>query len=103
MFFCGYGGLIDPIVITLIIINGSDPFSSSSFAMGEYNIHLFVTQLLHCRNALENRHKFTFSKVFDTLTSQKDLFDETIMPLLKDFFLGQNCLIFTYGITNSGK
>lgn len=46
---------------------------------------------------------FSFSRIFSPATTQKELFDETLKPLLKDFFDGQNCLVFTYGITNSGK
>ena len=51
----------------------------------------------------ETNHKFSFSHIFSPATTQKELFDETLRPLLKDFFGGQNCLVFTYGVTNSGK
>lgn len=50
----------------------------------------------------EGNQKFIFSKVFCPETTQKDLFDEALMPTLRDFFDGQNCLVFTYGVTNSG-
>lgn len=52
----------------------------------------------------ESRQNFTFSftNIFSPSTTQKELFDETLRPLLKDFFDGQNCLVFTYGVTNSG-
>lgn len=46
---------------------------------------------------------FTFSKIFGPSTTQRELFDSTFKPLLKDFFNGQNCLVFTYGVTNSGR
>lgn len=45
---------------------------------------------------------FTFSRIYAHTTSQKELFDDALRPLLKDFFEGQNCLVFTYGVTNSG-
>ncbi|XP_071479037.1 uncharacterized protein [Diadema antillarum] len=48
-------------------------------------------------------HKFTFSKIFDEHTSQKMFFDETMLGTVKDFIDGQNCLVFTYGVTNAGK
>lgn len=48
-------------------------------------------------------HKFTFSKIFQQTTSQKQFFDETVLSTVKDFIDGQNCLVFTYGVTNSGK
>ena len=50
----------------------------------------------------ETSHKFSFSHIFNPSITQKELFDHTVRPLLKDFFDGQNCLIFTYGVTNSG-
>ena len=50
----------------------------------------------------EGSQKFTFTKIFRPLTTQKELFDESLMSTLKDFFSGQNCLLFTYGVTNSG-
>lgn len=51
----------------------------------------------------EVTHRFTFSRVFGAETTQKQFFDDTNLDLVKDFMDGQNCLIFTYGITNSGK
>lgn len=53
--------------------------------------------------AAEGNHKFVFTRIFDTSTGQKEVFDESILPMLKDFFEGQNCLVFTYGVTNSGQ
>lgn len=55
------------------------------------------------RNLSEGNQKFTFTRIFDPTTLQKELFDEVMIPTLKDFFTGQNCLVFTYGVTNSGE
>jgi kinesin family protein 20 len=35
--------------------------------------------------------------------SQADFFLETALPLVHDFLAGQNCLLFAYGPTGSGK
>jgi len=51
----------------------------------------------------EISHRFSFTDVFDEETTQKSFFDETTLPLVTDFIHGQNCLVFTYGVTNSGK
>ena len=51
----------------------------------------------------KSNHKFTFSRIFDESTSQKLFFDETVLGTVKEFVDGQNCLVFTYGVTNSGK
>lgn len=58
---------------------------------------------LGARCLQEGTQKFTFSKIFPPLTSQKELFDDSLRLTLKDFFDGQNCLLFTYGVTNSGE
>jgi len=55
------------------------------------------------RNASHQCQRFTFTHVFPPETSQKQFFDGTVHSLVSDFVSGQNCLIFTYGVTNSGK
>ncbi|XP_073934892.1 kinesin-like protein KIF20B isoform X2 [Castor canadensis] len=47
--------------------------------------------------------KFSFSKVFGPATSQKEFFQGCIVQPVKDLLKGQSRLIFTYGLTNSGK
>ncbi|KAG7155973.1 kinesin-like protein KIF20-like [Homarus americanus] len=47
--------------------------------------------------------KFTFSHIYGPSTTQKEIFDNSTLGLVKDFINGQNCLLFTYGATNSGK
>ena len=51
----------------------------------------------------KHTHKFTFSRIFDEQKTQKEFFDKCMLNTVKDFIDGQNCLIFTYGVTNSGK
>ena len=57
------------------------------------------------RNLLKNflTQNFTFTNIFDASSTQKLVFEETMLPVLKDFFEGQNCLLFSYGVTNSGE
>ena len=54
------------------------------------------------RSVAEGNQKFLFTKIFNPVANQKEVFEEALMPTLKDFFEGQNCLVFTYGVTNSG-
>ena len=47
--------------------------------------------------------RFIFSHIYDGDYRQKELFHDSTLPIITDFFDGQNCLIFSYGVTNSGK
>ena len=46
---------------------------------------------------------YTFSHVFPPTTTQSEFFTRTTLPLVQDVLEGQNALLFTYGVTNSGK
>lgn len=46
---------------------------------------------------------YTFSHIFPPNTTQQDFFTKTTLPLVKDVLYGQSALLFTYGVTNSGK
>jgi len=46
---------------------------------------------------------YTFSHVFLPNTTQSDFFAKTTLPLVQGVLEGQNSLLFTYGVTNSGK
>lgn len=46
---------------------------------------------------------YTFDHVFPPETKQSDFYMDTTLPLVRDLLSGQNGLVFTYGVTNSGK
>ncbi|NXP06112.1 KI20A protein, partial [Thinocorus orbignyianus] len=48
-------------------------------------------------------HRFSFTRIFGPEVGQKLFFDETMKQVVKDVLNGQNWLVYTYGITNSGK
>ena len=54
-------------------------------------------------SALPPSSTYTFSHVFPPNTTQSEFFTKTTLPLVQDVLQGQNALIFTYGVTNSGK
>ncbi|KAJ9578772.1 hypothetical protein L9F63_004980, partial [Diploptera punctata] len=47
--------------------------------------------------------QYTFKHVFDENSSQKDVFDHVALPLVENLISGKNGLLFTYGVTGSGK
>ncbi|XP_038622981.1 kinesin-like protein KIF23 isoform X3 [Tachyglossus aculeatus] len=55
------------------------------------------------RNGDFKEMQYSFKQVFGTLVSQKELFDVVACPLVDDLIHGKNGLLFTYGVTGSGK
>lgn len=62
-----------------------------------------TSQLFKSKIANYNNCKYTFTKIFGPSVAQLNLFEETLLPSMRDFLDGQNCLVFTYGVTNSGE
>lgn len=68
-----------------------------------------VIQLLSPNNATNVRGVFcketqyTFKQVFVDTVEQKTIFDTVALPLVKGLIQGRNGLLFTYGVTGSGK
>ncbi|XP_003971316.2 kinesin-like protein KIF20A [Takifugu rubripes] len=48
-------------------------------------------------------HKFSFSKIFGPETTQQQFYELTMKEMVKDVLQGENRLLYTYGVTNSGK
>jgi kinesin family protein 23 len=46
---------------------------------------------------------FSFKKVLNETTDQQTVFQEVCLPMVKDGLEGKNGLVFTYGVTGSGK
>ncbi|CAH1963877.1 unnamed protein product [Acanthoscelides obtectus] len=46
---------------------------------------------------------YKFKHIFTSYTTQREIFDHIAYPLLDDLLHGKNGLLFTYGITGSGK
>ncbi|KAM7534919.1 hypothetical protein Aperf_G00000101374 [Anoplocephala perfoliata] len=48
-------------------------------------------------------HEFVFSRVFDELSTQNDIFKVIVLDRVSEFLEGVNGLVFAYGTTSSGK
>ncbi|XP_056134870.1 kinesin-like protein KIF23 [Lampris incognitus] len=55
------------------------------------------------RNGEYKETQYTFKKVFGIKTSQIELFEDVARPLVEDLIHCKNGLLFTYGVTGSGK
>ncbi|XP_066449057.1 kinesin-like protein KIF23 isoform X2 [Eleutherodactylus coqui] len=55
------------------------------------------------RNGEYKETQYSFKQVFGTHHTQKDLFDVVAKLLVEDLIRGKNGLLFTYGVTGSGK
>ncbi|XP_013781294.1 kinesin-like protein KIF20B [Limulus polyphemus] len=49
------------------------------------------------------QQRFTVSHIFCDRANQQEVFDGCVFQPVKNFIDGQNCLLFAYGITSSGK
>ncbi|XP_074534656.1 kinesin-like protein KIF23 isoform X2 [Halichoeres trimaculatus] len=55
------------------------------------------------RNGEYKETQYSFKKVFGVSVSQIELFEHVAKPLVDDLIHGKNGLLFTYGVTGSGK
>lgn len=55
------------------------------------------------RNAAHKEIQTTFSKVFKPEVQQREIFNCVALPLVENLINGRNALLFTYGVTGSGK
>ncbi|KAF1378639.1 hypothetical protein PFLUV_G00192620 [Perca fluviatilis] len=55
------------------------------------------------RGITQSMHKFSFSKILGPETTQQQFYECTMKKMVKDVLQGENRLLYTYGVTNSGK
>lgn len=47
--------------------------------------------------------QFTFDKVFGMYSTQEEVFEQVVRPIVDEALAGFNCTIFAYGQTGTGK
>ena len=78
------------------------PIHQIEVESGLYQISNDNKKLVILKNNLERN--YTFTRIFDKATTQVDFFNQTAKDVIIDAMLeNKSSLIFTYGITNSGK
>jgi len=55
------------------------------------------------KGQIEHKKVFTFDAVFDCTSTQQNIYDEMIRPLVSSVLEGFNATIFAYGQTGTGK
>uniref|UniRef100_A0A8C7N4S6 Kinesin-like protein n=1 Tax=Oncorhynchus kisutch TaxID=8019 RepID=A0A8C7N4S6_ONCKI len=55
------------------------------------------------RGVAQSVHKFSFSRIFGPGTTQQDIYESTMKEMVRDVLRGESRLLYTYGVTNSGK
>ncbi|CAG9794529.1 unnamed protein product [Diatraea saccharalis] len=58
---------------------------------------------INYRNENVKTMEYTFKEVFPPETSQQEVFDKVALPIVEGLIKGKNGLLFTYGVTGSGK
>ncbi|XP_076647580.1 kinesin-like protein KIF23 [Halictus rubicundus] len=58
---------------------------------------------INFRNSSNKEIQTTFSCVFTPDATQKEIFNVVALPLVENVIRGRNSLLFTYGVTGSGK
>ncbi|XP_025836119.1 kinesin-like protein KIF23 [Agrilus planipennis] len=73
----------------------------------ETSIKLLSPTTLTIRSTADKSTKrdvhYIFNHIFTSYSSQKEIFDHVALPLLEGVINGKNGLLFTYGVTGSGK
>lgn len=59
--------------------------------------------IVHERSQNKVSKKFTFDKVFSPASTQLDVYNVVIRPMLKEVLAGYSCTVFAYGQTGTGK
>lgn len=97
---------IDPVEVFTRIrpISDEEQRDTCLKILDENNLMLEIPE---CSNAYRSgqvkKVVYSFQKIFEDSTTQKDIFNEIGLPLCKDLLEGRNGLLFTYGVTGSGK
>ncbi|GAB1605824.1 kinesin-like protein KIF23 isoform X2 [Argonauta hians] len=94
--------VIEPVEVYCRIKPADDPSSVCLKTDGHNQVRLIQPPDGN-RNTQPREFLYTFQQVFDETSSQKEVFDIVALPLVEDLIAGRNTLLFTYGVTGSGK
>ncbi len=80
------------------------PLSEDETRRGEHDEICFLDATTVALKAKDGSSQpFSFTQALDSRASQEEVYHATTRPMVLDAVQGKNGLLFTYGITNSGK
>lgn len=62
-----------------------------------------VIQVINKMDKQNSQQNFLFNRVFNTNSSQKEVYDQAVRPIIDSFLEGYNGTVLSYGQTASGK
>lgn len=76
--------------------------------LGEKGKHLIFSEETLCvdeskKGLIFNGNLYTYSQVFDSDSTQKDVYNHACKEAIQQMFNGYNASIFVYGCSGSGK
>ncbi|KAL4002158.1 Kinesin motor domain family protein [Acanthocheilonema viteae] len=88
------------VVCRLCPYKGNDP---CVIPIDDEHVRFVQPSTMQSRNGIPLEATYEFSYVFDESDSQRVVFERTALDLIENLIRGKNSLLFTYGITGSGK
>ncbi|KAM3724352.1 Kinesin-like protein [Dirofilaria immitis] len=88
------------VVCRLCPYEGTDP---CLIPIDDEHVRFVQPTSIQSRNGMQLETTFKFSYVFDDTDSQRVVFERTALDLIENLIRGKNSLLFTYGVTGSGK
>ncbi|XP_050315981.1 kinesin-like protein Klp61F [Anthonomus grandis grandis] len=62
-----------------------------------------TVQCVSAREIQTREKKYNFDRVFDSESTQMDIYQYVVAPMISDVLAGYNCTVFAYGQTGTGK
>ncbi|VDM94160.1 unnamed protein product [Onchocerca ochengi] len=88
------------VVCRLCPYKGNDP---CLIPIDDEHVRFVQPASMQSRNGIQVETIYKFSYVFDESDSQRVVFECTALDLIENLIRGKNSLLFTYGVTGSGK
>ena len=70
--------------------------------LGHEHVITTFDRQISVKSGIHHDLKTSFDKIMDE-SSQEEVFDQIVRPIIPQFLNGYNCTVFTYGQTGSGK